>query len=885
MKVYENLFRQLMKLETLSRLLFLFIIAFLTIPVSIYSPLGYGLDHSWMIAIHMAFEKNITFGSEILFTYGPLGFLAIRLPFAVPVFFYWLFDFYLLINLIYVFNLILKSHNSIASLTVSALTIILLQDFRDHDIVMVLTWFFIFMLFQHATKKHKWLLINAIILALIVFYTKVNLGIVDLTILFIYLAFQFFSKEMLIKEIGFFLLGIAITIGLSSILLNVNLPQYILGSLHLISAYNDAMFEPLINKWSNPVFTSAILLVVLFALYLLYYIRNCFQDKRALFNAFVILLILFIQFKQGFVRLHTESFFQYITPFLLLLFLFSSKEVSGHLLKLSLFSLFVGYVVVGSSSILFGPDLIGGRLNNLSKYFRDSRTDYASFQTQELIEAQRIPQATLDQITGNVDIIPWDISYIYFNNLEYKPRPVIQTYSAYNSYLDKKNADAFRSKNGPQFVLIKYESIDNRYPLFDESYTKLSILENYEIVNNTWDHLLLRRKNTPIPVRFGSESIKSAKLSDYIPLKSSSRMLFFKADIKYSLLGKLARLIFQPPQLDITLITSDGVKKRHKSITTILSDGVIINKFVSINDNKEDLEVFLATHGKNSKSIIAVKFHTNQKWGFQEDYFYNLSEIVSEAPPLGRQYSPIELDISGIEPGGLRFNVESINNKDGFAAISGWAYAVSSIGDESETYTILKSESKIYFFPTAKIVRKDVSDFVGQNIDYSGFRSFIIGSQVEDGIYDVGLLIKQSNGKMQLDYCGKQVRLTSTAASNIDRTSWLDQELRFSIDQFADIGDKMDVKGWAFAVDHKNDNLRISIVLESGSDLRVFDAKSMTRPDVNKFFNRNDVGNCGFEVSISKFLIPTGTYSVGFLVENEGKAIYSVSGKLITINR
>ncbi len=36
-----------------------------------------GLDNSWHAGLHMALQGGITFGSHLIFTYGPLGFLSV----------------------------------------------------------------------------------------------------------------------------------------------------------------------------------------------------------------------------------------------------------------------------------------------------------------------------------------------------------------------------------------------------------------------------------------------------------------------------------------------------------------------------------------------------------------------------------------------------------------------------------------------------------------------------------------------------------------------------------------------------------------------------------------------------------------------------------------
>ena len=44
---------------------------------------GAGLDPSWVIGLHLAADKGMIFGRDLVFTYGPLGYLSAR---ALPSF-------------------------------------------------------------------------------------------------------------------------------------------------------------------------------------------------------------------------------------------------------------------------------------------------------------------------------------------------------------------------------------------------------------------------------------------------------------------------------------------------------------------------------------------------------------------------------------------------------------------------------------------------------------------------------------------------------------------------------------------------------------------------------------------------------------------------------
>lgn len=93
-----------------SLILFIYVfIAFLPLP----GPIQIGLDPSWVYAISQAAQKQLIFGKEIIFTYGPLGYLTtgatLDQNFFQIIIFRWFVHLFLLI--ISIFKIVsLKNH-------------------------------------------------------------------------------------------------------------------------------------------------------------------------------------------------------------------------------------------------------------------------------------------------------------------------------------------------------------------------------------------------------------------------------------------------------------------------------------------------------------------------------------------------------------------------------------------------------------------------------------------------------------------------------------------------------------------------------------------------------------------------------------------------------
>ena len=62
-------------------------------PTAFFVQPGFGEEDSWRLALNKAFSDGWSFGDQVIWTYGPLGFLDARFPYGIPSFCYVCFDF------------------------------------------------------------------------------------------------------------------------------------------------------------------------------------------------------------------------------------------------------------------------------------------------------------------------------------------------------------------------------------------------------------------------------------------------------------------------------------------------------------------------------------------------------------------------------------------------------------------------------------------------------------------------------------------------------------------------------------------------------------------------------------------------------------------------
>ena len=129
---------------------------------------------------------------------------------------------------------------------------------------------------------------------------------------------------------------------------------------------------------------------------------------------------------------------------------------------------------------------------------------------QRNIASKKLPAEVRELIGSSpVDLYPWDYTIIAANELKLRPRPVLQSYAAYTSGLDRRNARHFMSDKAPEFFIWDFRkvwpplnggtmhSIDYRYLLNDEPHTLEQLLSHYQLVSNTGNFLVYQKRGRP----------------------------------------------------------------------------------------------------------------------------------------------------------------------------------------------------------------------------------------------------------------------------------------------------------------------------------------------------------------------------------------------------
>lgn len=225
---------------------------------------------------------------------------------------------------------------------------------------------------------------------------------------------------------------------------------------------------------------------------------------------------------------------------------------------------------------------------------------------------------------GTVDAYPIDSELGYAFGLDWDPRPSVQSYGAYTTYLDEADAAHYLSPRGPEHIVFSYFTIDNRYAMFDEPATLRAIQSCYHVEMSDSPFLLLTRNETPcVEPQLTSVSYGVTRLGSTIPVPVAGEPVYASIKVADSAFGSLASLAFQPSELRVQLQYPDGHwSVPFRWIPGTGPDGLQVSSYVS---NITDFASVMS--GQHVNPIRAFRIYALQPDEYQQDVRIQFSTV------------------------------------------------------------------------------------------------------------------------------------------------------------------------------------------------------------------------------------------------------------------
>jgi hypothetical protein len=582
-----------------------------------HTPIG-ELDPSWQAVLEFAMQNRLQFGSEIIFTYGPLGFLF--QPYGFGMF---------------------PSLRSISALAFSGVVAFaalnLALRIRGIAKFLFLFWLLLFPSYMSGITELVFVYLIAIFVGFVLLDATYNRCWVKRFLLFYVCAlalvkFSFFvpilfllvicaidricshdregARELVAcSVISFVFLWLVLGQSLEGFF------QYLWASQQIASGYTEAMSlapRARVLKYALPA-----AVFFLFALAVTGAIAR--QKRHVIAPAMIIILFSFTAWKQGFVRAdgHVLMFLYFLPVAYGFLFTLAfSGSIPGAVrtgLLLGYFAV-AGLCLMAANAIFPGLPLaqtrsLGERLLANSRSLIALLTPASSLPgrfPKNLRVEDRLPRIVQRVGDSSIDVFNYRQGAALLNDLKYHPRPVIQSYSAYTPDLLRANLDFYRRPSRPSYVLFSLETIDGRFPTLDDALLLPCILANYQPVLAEHHFLLMER--TPGPPRNVSyDRVYSASLDMGQKLDMTTwnnSPLFLRVSTTPTLIGRILTLLYQPPAYKLEVELDEGGKRDFRFIPGMASEGFLMNPLLE--NNGDVIDLLMDENQKRVKTVAIL---------------------------------------------------------------------------------------------------------------------------------------------------------------------------------------------------------------------------------------------------------------------------------------
>jgi hypothetical protein len=533
---------------------------------------GTGIDDGWASALGFARIRGLNWGPGIDFTYGPLGFLVVPKAYSAGA---------ILLSVVYI-ALISASFFSIltwqlhrrygigiaaaGSFIVFAISTI---DASETAVLTALALGISTLAGEISPRNTRWIPLSFGAFAALEFLIKSNSGIVIGAFgVVLALAGTRWWRGLLEFLAGFLATLALLWLSLGQSLRNI--PLWVSRTLSESAGYASAMStENPSRQWEY--IALGVLLIALSALGLV--ALRIAPERRGWLLLLLVAIATWYYLKMGFIRhdvAHSSRFFFFIIVLVVVLpwrIAWRGPVVTALVLSSSVFLVVCESPAqswLGVASYSAFPGYIPGFIEELHAGFSHSERSATLQNARAAIkQAVPIPASLLQQVGDrpvHVDTSETEVAWAY--NLNWRPVPVFQSYSAYTHLLDKANADRLLDSDGPTRVLRRNEpAIDARYRLQESPEYTLTLVCFFDQIRADADWQVLARVGNRCgnATKLGDAPLENGRPAAVPKATASDMIVVGRIHLEPSLGWRLRNFAFKPP---ISHLMIDGASYR-----------------------------------------------------------------------------------------------------------------------------------------------------------------------------------------------------------------------------------------------------------------------------------------------------------------------------------
>ena len=570
--------------ERLIRLVVALVVACITYPALI-PDVGWELDHSWAAALHMAHAQGLVFGRDIVFTYGPLGWLtsptmfyegtgaiaiAVRFPILVAVA-------YVIWRRLRLLTSMPVSFIGCVALAWMIGSVFLIGGETPLLVVFAVLGAYLTRLAAPAsTPVPRWVpgALGALGALMLVIKFDTGVSVAAWTVFIVVAEWLLYGQPVrraliaAVSAVGSFVLALVVLWVACGQRL-AYLGTWLDLSLSLFLGFNDAMAQPGYGWELQLAFASMAGLVVLVRQ------RGVVLDRRRAQLLWLALIAsAFVFAKQAFLRhdSHSLRWWAFVGFAVLVLGVRKSVLVGTFLVVPSVI---VAGAIAGSftftnpTASIRAVDRALGQVTSHAE-----RRQVREWGRSILPKAHPLPEEIVAAIKGDtVHIAPVRavIAWIY-PTTTFRPFPILQHYDGFTPKLDRWTADFVRGPRAPRYVLYERFAIDARVDRWEPPETMLAMVCRYRFVTGDQQWQLFERRSRSACGQRRRIDLVEGRVGEEIftPLGNDDEIVvgrFDGAAFSPGLVQRVRSLLSRPPIMDV-FVAGDPNRRRFVTATS-----------------------------------------------------------------------------------------------------------------------------------------------------------------------------------------------------------------------------------------------------------------------------------------------------------------------------
>lgn len=553
------------------------------------TPAGIEIDPSWATVLGWAHLHGVRFGEELVFSYGPLGYLHPRGPYDPLLFETYLFG-QVLLTLGYTF-IFAMTFRSLAGVERMLFVLIVLLPCRlQNDVLLVGTGIFALVAldrFVQGSRDDRRAWAGLAVVAL-----QMNaLGLMKFTL---------FPLTLLLAGVGVLLFlrdrrpraAVAWVAGWLASLFALWLGHgqqlgdfgaFLHGALRIVAGYGAGMGV----ETTPGVLALGLLALAATAAALLYWLkRESPRDLRALLLFGYLAFCLFLAWRNAFTRAdvwHVRFFFP-LASFVAFALLALASERLAPRWRQALGAVAL-LCIAGILSMVLPQITVADYANAGRKQWEQAGTivrgELGAQRTQQREALRRqYDLPAFRRLVGSerVDLFGCNQAVLLLNDFNYAPRPVFQSYAAYTPPLQQANEAFYLGPAAPRFVVLGLCPIDLHYPASEDALALLALLRHYRPVATEKSFVLMQRANV-VAVAASPTPIAAVPVEpgQWIDVPAGNAATRIHLDYGLSLSGRLHALFLREPSLSLEVETVDKQVRAFRLVRSVARSGFLLS--------------------------------------------------------------------------------------------------------------------------------------------------------------------------------------------------------------------------------------------------------------------------------------------------------------------